>query len=43
MFVAILKKLGIKKLIGNDDAKNVTNIVNEIMNENVMNEDDSTC
>ena len=41
MFVATLKDLRIKKIIGND-TKNVTNIVNEIMDENVMNQDDWT-
>ena len=41
-FVATLKDFRIKKLIGNDDTKNVTNIDNEIMDKNVMNEDNST-
>ena len=40
MFVATLKDLRIKLIIGNDVTKNVTNIVNEIMDENIMNEDD---
>ena len=35
MFVATLKDLRLKKLIGNNDAKNVTNIVNAT---NIVNE-----